>query len=389
MRILLLAPQPFFEIRGTPLAVRNMVRVLCGRGYRVDLVTYPMGQDIEVENLRIIRVPRMMPVKEVGIGLSGRKIVFDIGLAYVALRQALRERYDCIHGVEEAAFVAAGLGMLLKKPVIYDMDSLLSEQISATRGYAFAAPLARRMERWAVRRSALVLTIGKRLADEAGRMCRTARVAVVEDIPLDEAEDGRSVRVYPEEAFEGARIITYAGSLERYQGVDSLIRAMSQVTEAVPEARCIVIGGREEQIRSMKEIAGTMKLGNRAQFLGLRDPGDLPAYLAASEILVSPRRIGDNIPYKIYTYMASGKPIVATDIGAHTAVLDDESAFICGTDAASLAGGLIRALTDSAGAQRRAAKAEILARENYTPQSFERKLLEAYGSLGLANQEFG
>ncbi|MDD4558041.1 MAG: glycosyltransferase family 4 protein [bacterium] len=382
MRILLLAPQPFFEIRGTPLAIRNMIRVLCGRGYSVDLITYPIGCDIEMENLRIIRIPRIIPVKEVGIGLSVRKIIFDLCLTYVASRQALHEDYDCIHGVEEAAFIAVVLGTLLKKPVVYDMDSLLSEQISATRGYAFVAPLARRIERWAVRKSALILTIGRRLADEAEKMCRTAKVAIVEDIPLDEADNEAPVHIYPAEVFEGARIITYAGSLEHYQGVDLLIKAMPAVLAAVPEARCIIIGGRKEQMRSMKALSNALGLGDSVMLLGGRDPEELKAYLTASEVLVSPRRTGDNIPYKIYTYMASGKPIVATDIGAHTAVLDEKSAFICGTDAVSLAAGLTKALTDNAEAQRRAARAERVARENYTSQSFERKLLEAYSILG-------
>jgi hypothetical protein len=91
MRILLLAPQPFFEIRGTPLAIRNMIRVLCGRGYSVDLITYPIGCDIEMENLRIIRIPRIIPVKEVGIGLSVRKIIFDLCLTYVASQRGFKK----------------------------------------------------------------------------------------------------------------------------------------------------------------------------------------------------------------------------------------------------------------------------------------------------------
>ncbi len=40
LRVLFLAPQPFFEVRGTPLAVLAMVRAVTGLGHQVELLTY-------------------------------------------------------------------------------------------------------------------------------------------------------------------------------------------------------------------------------------------------------------------------------------------------------------------------------------------------------------
>ena len=49
MRILLVAPQPFYQERGTPIAVRMLVEVLCGQGHAVDLLTFHEGADLDIE----------------------------------------------------------------------------------------------------------------------------------------------------------------------------------------------------------------------------------------------------------------------------------------------------------------------------------------------------
>ena len=44
MRILMIAPQPFFAPRGAPLCVYQHIKALITLGYKVDLVTYPFGK---------------------------------------------------------------------------------------------------------------------------------------------------------------------------------------------------------------------------------------------------------------------------------------------------------------------------------------------------------
>ena len=63
--------------------------------------------------------------------------------------------------------------------------------------------------------------------------------------------------------------------------------------------------------------------GGRCVFAGKRPVSELPQFLALADVLVSPRRTGGNTPFKVYTYLASGKPLVATRIPTHTQLLDD------------------------------------------------------------------
>ena len=58
MKILFLAPQPFYTERGTPIAVKLAVTALCRDGHQVDLLTYHQGQDIDIPGMRLFRAGR-------------------------------------------------------------------------------------------------------------------------------------------------------------------------------------------------------------------------------------------------------------------------------------------------------------------------------------------
>ena len=70
MKILMLAPEPFFQPRGTPISVYFRTTALTALGHEVDLVTYPLGEDVEIENLRIFRLPNFLRLKKIKIGPS-------------------------------------------------------------------------------------------------------------------------------------------------------------------------------------------------------------------------------------------------------------------------------------------------------------------------------
>ncbi len=71
LRILMLAPEPFFEPRGTPFSEYHRIKALVEQGHHVDLVTYPIGANVDLPNLRIIRSVSMPFVKKVPIGPFG------------------------------------------------------------------------------------------------------------------------------------------------------------------------------------------------------------------------------------------------------------------------------------------------------------------------------
>src|SRR6185295_11515328 len=121
MRILMVAPEPFFEPRGTPFSEFHRIRALTALGHHVDLVTYPFGQNVAMPGLRVFRSLLPPFVERVKIGPSLAKIPLDALLALSALRRAVTGRYDAIHSHEEGGIIGALLALCLRLPHLYDM----------------------------------------------------------------------------------------------------------------------------------------------------------------------------------------------------------------------------------------------------------------------------
>jgi glycosyltransferase involved in cell wall biosynthesis len=203
----------------------------------------------------------------------------------------------------------------------------------------------------------------------------------VEDPPLVDASaphapaEGRALR---EALGLGAEpVVLYSGNFEPYQGVDLLVDAAA----LVPEARFVFMGGEPAEIARLSVRAAAGR--GRCVFAGKRSPAELPAFLAAADVLASPRRTGVNTPFKVYTYLASGKPLVATRIATHTQLLDDTLAILTDPTAEGLAGGIRFALTQPEEAAARARRARALIEREYSAERFTEKVRRAYAALPL------
>src|SRR5579862_5703748 len=101
MRILMIAPEPFLEARGTPFSVYHRARALVALGYEVDLVTYPIGEDVMLPGLTVYRTPAVPFVHKVKIGPSLAKLPLDVLLFLTAIWRLCRRRYRYLHTHEE------------------------------------------------------------------------------------------------------------------------------------------------------------------------------------------------------------------------------------------------------------------------------------------------
>jgi len=157
----MIAPEPFFEPRGTPFSEFHRIRALTELGHHVDLVTYPFGRDVAMPGLRVFRSLRPPFLHRIGIGPSLAKIPLDALLALAVLRRAVRGKYDAVHSHEEGGVIGVIVSALLRIPHLYDMHSSLPQQLT---NFAFSrSPLVRRVflavERLMIRRSRVVIVI--------------------------------------------------------------------------------------------------------------------------------------------------------------------------------------------------------------------------------------
>ena len=388
MRILLLAPQPFFQARGTPIAVRLVLEFLSSRGHQVDVLTYHEGSDVEIPNCRIVRIPRIPGIGNIRPGFSLKKVICDGVMFFSCARLLHRTRYDLIHAVEESAFIAAALQPISGVPYIYDMDSSLAEQlIDSFPALRLVGPLLRRCEAVAVRRSAGVLTVCAALQEIARRHAPDTPVGRVEDTTLLAPANGSNgARHLPPET-DGAPVAMYVGNLEHYQGIDLLLEGFRHTLEQMKQARLVIVGGRKDDIERYGERASALGIRQAVHFLGPKPVSELADLLREADVLVSPRLKGTNTPMKIYSYLDSGTAVLATRLRTHTQVLDERTAFLVEPEPLALGHGLATLLKDDSLREGLAARAKDHVRREFTPEAAARKLEVFYSTIEARSSE--
>jgi glycosyltransferase involved in cell wall biosynthesis len=387
MRILLIAPQPFFAQRGTPINVRQMVQTLSEAGHEVHLATYPMGEAVEMRGLVIHRALPIPGVRTVPIGFSWRKVALDVSLALRVWALLAGRRFDVVHAVEESVFFALPIARLRGIPVIYDLDSWMSDQLAYGGRVTNPAllQLLRWMERAALHRSSLAITVSASLSDAVHEMEPDVRVAQIEDCPIDEAlrapDSVRMAHLRESFGIGRRRAIVYTGNLERYQGIGLLLLAFGRVASVRDDAVLVLVGGLPAQIDDVRARAIELGIGDRVVLTGQRPADEMPEWMAIGSLLVSPRLHGGNTPLKLFSYMWSAVPIVATRLPTHTQVLDSSSAMLCAPNAEDMATGILAVLDDPARFASLGTTARARVARDYSRDAFRRKLLAAYDSI--------
>jgi len=386
MHILMIAPEPFFEPRGTPFSEFHRIRALVTLGHTVDLVTYPFGRDVEMRGLTIRRCLRPPFVQHVRIGPSWAKVPLDLSLALSATRLALTRKYDAVHSHEEGGVIGVILAWWLGVPHLYDMHSSLPQQVS-NFGYAKATWLTRMLgwfEKLMIRRSRVVIVICQDLESTVRALDADVPTVLIENAPgsgdISAAGRGDAIRAALGLAAD-TPVVLYTGTFENYQGLDLLYRAMAVVVRARPDARLVMVGGEPAQVTSAKREVDALGISNVVMFTGQRPAEEVPAYLDAATVLASPRSTGTNTPLKIYQYLRSGRPIVATNLRTHTQVLTDETAFLADPQPEPFGASILRAINAPDVAAEKGRRAREMAETKYSDEAFIAKTRIACGLL--------
>lgn len=184
MKILFLAPHPFYQDRGSPIADAMILKLLSSRGNQVDVVTYHEGKDICYSNVTLYRIPKIPFIRNIRPGFSWKKIICDIFLLFKAMQLILSNRYHLIHAVEESVFIALVCRVLFKIPYVYDMDSSLAQQM--IEKYRFLTPfysLLTFFEKIAVANAKAVVPVCEALAMYIEDY-KPQKVVVISDVSL-------------------------------------------------------------------------------------------------------------------------------------------------------------------------------------------------------------
>ena len=163
-------------------------------------------------------------------------------------------------------------------------------------------------------------------------------------------------------------IALYSGHLYGWKGADTLLQC-ARLCEQHPQCLFVAIGGTKEDIQRLQEETIGMR---NISFLGHQPKSMVPKFLAAADVLLLPntRTTAESVsftsPLKMFEYMASGTPIVASDLPSLREILSDDVAYFSEAgNAKSLADSVARVLAHPDEAAQKA-RAALAASTHYT-----------------------
>lgn len=180
---------------------------------------------------------------------------------------------------------------------------------------------------------------------------------------------------------DGKLNILFVGRLEERKGVGDLIRACSVVKKSFPDFR-LIIAGPGVRLRGYYEALARALLDDRAVFTRYVPFNELPEYYRTADIFCAPANSGESFGIVLLEAMASGTPVVATDIPGYASVLTNgqEGLQAKPSNHRSLAKALLTLLTDSQ-LRQDMAKRGLVTAEKYSWQNVSRQVMEYYRTL--------
>lgn len=395
MKTLVLAPQMFFIERGTPIAVKLLSQVLGKRSRgEISLLTYCGGKDIKLDGVEHVRAGAPAGLREVGPGISAAKLVND-AFFFVALLMCLwrnrKNQFRLVHAVEESVFFAWLVKKLFNIPYVYDMDSCMSDQL--VEKWIILKPVRvifRFFEKVAVRNASAVVAVCDSLAETAKEF-EAQEVQILRDIPLEGKElPERPISLRQELGLtEQHKIILYVGNLEAYQGIDLMVEGFAPIAKDFPDARLVIVGGSSQHQEIYRRKALEFDTSEQIIIAGKRPVDLLSHYLSQADILASPRTKGTNTPMKIYSYLHSGIPVIATKLVTHTQVMTEDFSKLVDPSPEAFAQGLAELLQNPEQAAKLGKAAKEYSAKNYTFEVFSRDLNKLYDLLELQTKNSG
>ena len=395
MKALVIAPQPFFSPRGTPFSVYYRSLISSELGVKMDFLTYGEGQDVEIPNLNIIRTPRFKFLGNVKLGPSPLKLFLDFFIIVQMVWLLIKNKYDFVHAHEEAVFFAWFFKPIFRYKLVYDMHSSLPQQLT---NFQFTTSktlinLFKFLEDKCLTSAEAVITICPDLRDYVNSIITNKEKhflienSIFEDIKLKNKSKNNLQSDVKLDSFingflnENDTAIVYAGTLEKYQGIDILIKSMKDVVKSNNNVKLIIVGGTKEQVEFYHKLASDMGVLENIKFTARVAQHIAKKITGIADVLLSPRSDGTNTPLKIYEQIASGKPLVATKIYSHTQVLSDDNSFLVDPNPEDMARGIISAITDHEEAQRKVENALKLYDDIYSRKVYKSKLKKLLETL--------
>lgn len=358
LKVLMIAPTPFFADRGCHMRILGEIRALQNLGYEIVLCTYHIGRDIPgIKTERIIKIPWYHKLEA---GSSWHKFYIDILLFLKSLRVFWREKPDIIHGhLHEGAILGHFVRKLSfrKVPLVFDSQGSLTKELLTYSFFKEGSLLQRlfwSIERWISKMPEY--TVGSNVSVSEFMVQKmhlpVARVDTVIDGVHGDFFDQKNVHGDLREKLgidPRKRVVLYTGALLKSKGIDYLWQAIPRVLDKTSDCFFVIVGYPVETSKAFVESLG---IGDKVLFVGQVDYFQLPSYLYLADLAVDPKldEAGE-ASGKIINYMGAGLPIVCFEGPNNRKFLGEDGIFARSGDPVDLADKIVATLLDPEGAR--------------------------------------
>ncbi|MBJ6752200.1 glycosyltransferase family 4 protein [Geomonas anaerohicana] len=348
LRVLVLAPTPFFADRGCHVRILEEARAAIACGADVRLVTYHIGRD--VPGVRTERIAGFSWYKKLEAGPSWVKPFLDVQLLLKALKVAREFKPHVIHAhLHEGAFFGAFLKMLIRVPMLFDCQGSLTAEIT-DHGFVKPGSLLQRffatLERWINRSSDFIVTSATPTVDLLLRdgVPKDRVRALIDGVDTDVFAPQPKAEIRARLGLPEKRpVVAYLGLMNSYQGLDLLLEAAAYLKGQGAKIHYLIMGFPDAQYR---EKADAMGIADIITFTGRIPYDEAALYLSAGDLAVSPKVSLTEANGKLFNYIACGLPTVVFDTPVNREILGDAALYAKFGDAADLAGAIGRLAGD-------------------------------------------
>jgi glycosyltransferase involved in cell wall biosynthesis len=385
LRVLVIAPTPFFGDRGCHVRIYEEVRAVKPLGIETLVVTFPTGRDLpDVTTIRAAAIPGFRARE---LGPSYGRVVIDASLAATAMRAARRFKPHVLHAhLHEGIFIGEIVRRLAwRVPLVADLQGGFRAELT-DHGFvserSTMASLLERFERWLVGRPDLLLVSSPAVDD----WLQTLGVSPERVERLPDGVDLNAFTPRPPDpglvarlGLAGKKVVVFLGVLTPYQGVDLLLEAVPAVAAAVPDVHFLVMG-----YPNVEHYQGLVRARGLEPWVTL--PGRIPyaeasSWLNLGTLAVSAKQSLTEANGKLPNYMACGLPVVATDTIVNRELLGESGVFVPIGRGDALARELVALLGDDERRARLGAALHARAVNEYAWPALGERLASVYERL--------
>lgn len=330
-RVLMIAPTPFFGDRGCHIRILEEIRALESAGVTVRLATYPAGN--EVEGIDISRVTLFKKMSGVKIGPDRAKYLLDSALFLTGIREAARFKPDVIHGhLHEGCLIGYAIARSIRKPLVFDYQGSLSGEMEH-HGYLSrgSLPFAAfgRFEKFIDNLPDAAIVSSRTMMNMRAGVDRSKWFYVPDAIDPEMFKPMRRDDKLAAEIGlpQNKTICVFLGLLNKYQGVDLLLTAISKMKKTRgPIVHFLIMGypSREYYLG----IAHDLGIEDCVTLPGRISYNNAPRYLCLGDFAIAPKIAETESNGKVIDYMACGLPAVAMDTAVNRELMGDNALFV-------------------------------------------------------------